>query len=104
MRQITISRRKKLRGSGQRAICSVDGEIVAKIKNGETVKFNVSEEEHIMTAYFWPNPPNLRFCNKITIEAGSDDKEYDLDLQKITLYLLPTVDCILSERKPKLPE
>lgn len=68
MREITIIREKKFVASLAAAFIALDGKVVAKVKNGQTVKISVDDEAHEIAVY-----ANQINGNTLRINADSDD-------------------------------
>lgn len=73
MREVKISRRKRSVGLSIKTEVFLDGQFVASVGDGETVSFEIDEEEHEIVVY------NDKVSgNKINVNAGIED---------VTLYL-----------------
>jgi hypothetical protein len=101
MRRVTIFRPGKVFGGAMRVRYYLDGVTeIASAKRGETVKFDIDENEHSLRAYTGVFSKTGTGSNVIIISAGTEDKEYEF---RFGAPGLTSATLILTELQPGAP-
>ena len=100
MRRITILRPGKIFGSAMRIRYYIDGETkVATAKRGETVTFELDENEHTLRAHMGIFSKRGTSSNMVIINAGNEDKEFVFYFDAPKMF---SANICLAERKPEV--